>query len=143
MKEEEAEIKLSKMADLLLAMRDTHAQLIEHLAVKHKGETAALRASVAALSTKLDEVSGLINSQTYIKSLAKRAKTIDQDLHAAYLDGFACGADHGNLQYKYPPANLAWQWSETRSKLYGPATLPHQEWYHNGEVTDIPEEVIS
>ena len=143
MKEEEAEIKLSKMADILLNLRIEHGKLVEHLAVKHSGEKAALRASAAALSTKLDEVGALINSQTYIKTLAKRAKAMDQELHSAYMEGFCAGADHGNIQYKYPPCNLAWQWSDTRAKLSMPPPVPQQEWYHNGDVTDIPEEVIS
>lgn len=38
------------------------------------------------------------------------------DIQAAYFEGFADGVDHGNLEWKYPPYEKAWEQSETQRK---------------------------
>lgn len=142
MKEEEAEIKLSKMANLLLDMRVQHGQLVEALASKHNTVLVEATSRVAALSQKLDEVTALLNSQTYIKGMVKRINKMDNALHEAFMEGFGAGADHDNLPYKYPPANIAWIESTTRESIahLPKPTGPRKEWYKNGEVTDTEEE---
>ncbi len=37
----------------------------------------------------------------------------------AYREGFSDGADHNNLDYKYPPENIAWRFSESRLLITG------------------------
>lgn len=142
MKEEEAEIKLSKMADLLLELRDAHSKLVEHLHDKYAKDTSTLRATAHALSTKLDEVTALLNTQTHIKRLAKKAEGLDSKLHEAFQEGFACGKDHGNIEYKYPPVNIAWRWSKTRETLdhLPPVVEDLRDFHKNGITTDIEEE---
>lgn len=142
MKEEEAEIKLSKMADLLLDLREEHKKLVEHIATKHKQEADRLRAQLLAMGKKLDEVTELVNSQTYIKRLSKKADGLDKQLHDAFQEGFDCGKDHGNIEYKYPPGNIAWKWSKTRQSLdhLPPVVEDYSDFYKNGVTTDIEEE---
>jgi len=40
-------------------------------------------------------------------------------LKAAYMEGFSDGQDHGNIDWKYPPPNIAWRVSFTRRELTG------------------------
>jgi hypothetical protein len=142
MKEEEAEIKLARISDLLLDMRSAHAKLVEHLQEKYAKDTSVLRTTAHALSAKLDEVSELLNSQAHIKRLAKKAEGLDAKLHEAFQEGFACGKDHGNIEYKYPPVNIAWRWSKTREALdHLPPVVEDLRGFHkNGITTDIEEE---
>lgn len=142
MKEQEAEIKLSKMADLLLDMRIQHGQLVEALARQHNLKLADALSRATVLSQRLDEVTALLNSQTYIKGMVTRINKSDKAQHEAFMEGFSAGADHNNLPYKYPPSNIAWLESDTRARLehLPKETGPRKEWYKNGEVTDIEEE---
>lgn len=45
--------------------------------------------------------------------------TIAQLVEAAYREGFQSGVDHGNIEYKYPPENIAWCVSDARWDLTG------------------------
>ncbi len=39
----------------------------------------------------------------------------------AYSEGFSDGQDHGGLDWKYPPEDLAWYFSQTRNGFVEPA----------------------
>jgi hypothetical protein len=42
---------------------------------------------------------------------------------AVYRDGFQDGQDHGNMQYKYPPEEVAWiRYKRERESTFGPLT---------------------
>jgi hypothetical protein len=47
-------------------------------------------------------------------------------IQQAFLEAFQAGADHGNLPWKYPPANLAWLVSDARRDAGGPPLTSEQ-----------------
>jgi hypothetical protein len=59
----------------------------------------------------------------------------------AFMEGFEAGADHNNIEWKYPPINIAWRYSDARKDATGEAQPPYEDhgWYKNGVVTDEPE----
>lgn len=59
-----------------------------------------------------------------------------EQVRAAFLEGFSCGADHNNLEYKYPLANISWRISSARQDITGETQTCDCDWYKNGEVTD-------
>jgi len=82
--------------------------------------------------------------------VAKLREVLPRLVQDAYVEGFDDGADHDNIDWKYPPLGIAWLQSHARDSIGFPAINPEQKalidrWYEAkvGQGEDVPLEALA